>query len=351
MSGLAKLFLGARQNQLKDKIKDKMVSIIIPCRNEENYISVCLDSLINQEYPKGQLEILVVDGMSEDKTREIVREYSLKYPFVRLLDNQKKTTPFAMNIGVKASNGEAIMIAGAHASYDKHYVAKCEKYLKEYQADNVGGIRTAASQEKTIVTRVVLEVLDSFFGAGSAYYVIGSEKPKEVDTVFGGCYKKEVFDKIGFFNERLTRSQDMDFNLRLKKAGGKIMVFPDIKFYYYPKKSNLVRFFWYNFKNGVWVIYPLKIIKRPLRFRHYAPFFLVFGLASLLFLAIFNFLFFWLFLFALAVYLAASFYFSFKIFIKQKDIRFLLLAPLIFIIRHFGYGLGSLWGILTIWKV
>ena len=115
------------------------VSIIIPCRNEEKYIGKCLQSIIEQNYPKDNLEVLVVDGMSEDRTREIVENYSQKYSFIKLFDNPKKFTPFGLNIGIKEAKGEIIMRMDAHAGYEKDYISKCVRYLENYDADNVGG--------------------------------------------------------------------------------------------------------------------------------------------------------------------------------------------------------------------
>ena len=117
-----------------------MVSVIIPCRNEEKFIGKCLDSLIEQDYPKEDLEILVVDGKSEDKTKEIVESFAGRYPFIKLLDNPNKYTPFALNIGIKASVGEVIIRMDSHAGYQKDYISKCVKYSKELGADNVGGV-------------------------------------------------------------------------------------------------------------------------------------------------------------------------------------------------------------------
>ena len=218
------------------------VSLIVSCRNEEKFISKCLDSLIKQDYPKEKIEILVVDGMSEDKTREIIKEYSKKFSFIKLLKNHQKYTPFAFNIGIKKAIGEAIILIGAHAEYEKDYISKCVKYLEEYNADNVGGILKTIPSNDSLIAKAIAICLSHFFGAGGSYFRTGSKKPIEVDTVFGGCYKREVFNKIGLFNEKLIRSQDIELNRRLKVSGGKILLVPDITAYYYPQ-NNLSDFF------------------------------------------------------------------------------------------------------------
>ena len=324
------------------------VSVIIPCRNEEKYIEECLDSVINQDYPKEKLEVLVVDGMSEDRTREVIEKYTKQYLFIKLLNNPKKITPVAFNIGVKNSNGDFIIIMGAHSVYERDYISKCVKYSNEYNADNVGGIWKIVPREKTLVAKSIAFASSSIFGAGDAYYRSGySGQPKWVDTVFGGCYKREVFEKIGLFNENLKRSQDMEFNLRLKKAGGKILLVPDIIAYYYPK-SNFKEFFVHNFKDGIWAIYPLKFVKIPLCLRHYIPFIFILSLLGTGLLGIFFPIFFWLFLFIFGSYFLVANYFSVKISTKEKDIRFLFLMPLAFATRHIGYGSGSVWGLIKL---
>jgi len=306
------------------------VSIIIPCRNEEKYIGKCLDSIIRQDFPKENLEVLVIDGMSEDKTEEIVAKYASKYSFIKLLDNSKKFTPFGLNIGVKEAKGEIILRMDAHASYEKDYISKCLKYLKEYNADNVGGILKTLPAENTISAEAIALSLSHPFGVGTSYFRLGAKEPREVDTVFGGCYKREVFEKIGLFNENLKRSQDIEFNLRLKRTGGKILLVPDIISYYYPK-SNLEDFFLHNFEDGTWAVLPLKFVKTPLKLRHYIP--LIFVLTLPL---------------SIWPYIPISLFFSAQIAFCEKDLRLFFVMPLVFATRHFGYGLGSIFGLIKL---
>ena len=323
------------------------VSVIIPCRNERKFIGKCLSSIIAQNYLKGNLEILVVDGMSEDGTREILKKYQREHSFIKVLDNPKKITPSALNIGIKNSEGEIIIRMDSHAVYRKDYISKCLKYLEKYKADNVGGAIKTLPVRNTLAAKAIAISLSHFFGAGGSYFRTGSRKARWVDTVFGGCYKKEVFKKIGLFNENLIRGQDIEFNLRLKRAGGKILLAPDIIAYYYPK-SNLKDFFSYNFKCGKWAIYLSKFTNKPLHLRHYIPFIFIFSLIGTGLLGIFLLNFFWLFLLILGLYFLLSVYFSCKITVEKKDVRFLFLMPLTFAIRHIGYGLGSVWGLIKL---
>jgi len=305
------------------------VSIVIPCRNEEKFIRKCLNSIIEQDYPKENFEVLVVDGSSEDRSKEIVKSFSEKYSFIKLLENPQRYTPFGLNIGIKNSRGEIIARMDAHAGYEKDYISKCVKYLKEYDADNIGGVMKTLPTADTIIAKAIAVCLSHPFGAASDFR-LGSKKPKLVDTVFGGCYKREVFEKIGYYNENLIRSQDLEFNLRLKKAGRKILLVPEILAYYY-SQDNFRDFFWHNFRDGVWAIYPLKFVKFPFKLRHYLP--LIFILILPL---------------SIWPYILFSLFFSAQITVREKDFRYFFLMPIAFAVRHFGYGLGSIWGLIKI---
>jgi len=308
------------------------VSVIIPCRNEEKYIEKCLGSILNQDYPKDRIEILVVDGMSEDRTREIINKFKIKNSRfkIKILDNFQRFTPIGLNIGIKEAEGDIIMRMDAHAGYENNYISKCVKYLKKYNADNVGGVTITLPRENTLVAKAITLALSHPFGVGGSVFRKGSKEIKWVDTVFGGCYKKEVFEKIGLFNEKLIRSQDMEFNLRLKKSGGKILLVPEIISYYYPK-SNLRDFFIHNIEDGIWAILPLKFVKTPFKIRHYLPLFFILTLPLNI----------WL-------YVPVSLYFSAKIAIREKNPELFFLMPFVFIARHFGYGFGSVLGVFKL---
>ena len=298
-----------------------VVSIIVPTYNEEKFIKDCIESIFDQDYK--DFEVLVVDGMSKDGTREILQNYEVK-----VLDNPKRIKPCALNIGIKHAHGEIIMVMDAHADYSKDYVSKCVESLTKYKADNVGGTVKTSPAKDSIIAKAIAISLSHMFGAGSAFRK-GVSKPQIVDTVFGGCFKKEVFEKIGLFNENLIRSQDMEFNLRLQKAGGKILLVPNIVSYYY-SKSNLKDFFFHNIKDGVWAIYPLKS-GVTLKLRHYIP------LIFLLTLPI-----------SIWVYLPVSLFFSCIVALQKRNWKYLYALPPAFVVRHIGYGLGSLWGLLKL---
>lgn len=326
----------------------KFVSIVVPAYNEERYISKCLDSFVRDHYPKEYLELLIVDGGSTDRTKEIVKEYSKKYPFIKLLENPNRVTPFALNIGIKNAKGDMICLFGAHAEADPDYVEKSAYHLFNNDTDCVGGINISTSPFKTIGARAIAAALRSPFGVGGAKHRTENvTKPEYRDTVPKPCYKKEVFEKYGMFNENLVRSQDMEFNIRMRRAGGKILLVPDIKTYYRPK-SGLWDFFIHNLEDGVWAVYPMKFVKTPLMLRHYIPLFFVMSLIISGILGIFLPIFFYLFLFVWALYLSVSLLFSIKAVIEEKNPIFIIVTPYVFALRHFGYGLGAVWGLIKL---
>ncbi|OIO00661.1 hypothetical protein AUJ67_05570, partial [Candidatus Desantisbacteria bacterium CG1_02_49_89] len=313
--------------------------------NEKEFIAKCLESIVNQDYPKDKIEVLVVDGMSEDGTRDIVSRYIKQHPYIRLVDNIMRITPSAFNQGIKKSRGEIVIIIGAHSICKEDYIEKCVKYLKEYKTDNIGGMLVAIPADDSFVGKAITKVLSSTFGVGNSIFRTGSKEPRWVDTVFGGCYRREIFEKTGFFNEKLIFSQDMEFNLRLKRAGGKILYHPDIVSYYYAR-SDFRDFCRHNFRNGIWAIYPIKFSKlMPVSPRHLVPFVFVTALIALSMLSFFSVIFFHLLICMVGLYIAASVYFSAKAAKKDADLKYLFVMPAIFFSLHFVYGLGSIWGL------
>lgn len=332
------------------------ISMIIPCRNEEDFIAKCLDSIIDTDFPKENLEVLVIDGDSEDKTRKIVKEYIEKNPFIKLLDNPKKFTPFALNIGIREAKGDIIIRVDAHSQYDPDYISKSVNYLLEYKKDNkrpdnVGGvIKIPSIKDTTIEARAIALCLSHPFGSASLFR-LGVKEPRWSDTVFGGCYKREVFNKYmpSPFNENLIRSQDLEFNLRLKRDGGNILLVPNISFTYYPK-SSFWEFFRHNFEDGIWATYPLKFTKTLFQIRHYIPFIFVLSLLVTGLLGNFSSIFFMLFLFIIGLYFSISVYFSNKIADQEENRKYFFLMLKAFASRHLGYGLGSIWGLIKVIK-
>jgi GT2 family glycosyltransferase len=297
------------------------------------------------DYPEHLMEIIIVDGMSEDGTRDIVKEISIRDNRVLLIDNEKKITPVAMNLGVKASTGEYIFFSGAHSEMPSDYISKCVRHAIESDADNVGGVVKTEPRENSPVGRAIAEVLSHPIGVGGAKFRTGVTKPTEVDTVPFGCYKREVFDRIGYFNEQLVRNQDIELNLRLKRAGGRIILYPDIEFNYYARST--YGDLWRNsFGNGYWVIAGSRFSNVPFSLRHIVPFLFVSFLLVLGLISI------WVpfvripYLVVITLYISLLLIASLGISLRPGKSALLLPAFIGFIVLHIAYGLGSLKGLL-----
>lgn len=322
-----------------------VVSVIVPCRNESQFISACLDSILGNDYPKESLEILVVDGMSEDSTRSIVNTYDRVHAHIRVLDNPKQHVTAAVNVGIKAAKGEIIMVmGGAHATYAPNYISSCVSCLQTYNVENVGGVIVATPADETLVAKGIALVLSHPFGTGNSYFRIGSKRPRWVDTVFGGCYRKELFEKLGLWNEELSRGSDMDFHIRLKQAGGRTLLVPDIVAYYYPK-TTLAAFAEHNFDDGFWAFYPLKFGKKIFSWRHVVPlaFILILIISGLLapFLHSFQ-----TFLVGIgSAYMVANLVASLQVALREQCWSYLVVLPIAFAVRHLAYGAGALVGL------
>lgn len=213
------------------------VSIVVPCRNEERYIVECLDSILACDYPHDRLEVLVVDGMSDDGTRAILTEYATRHPEVRVLDNPRRITPVALNIAIRAARGDVIVRMDAHVVYPTNYVSRLVAALDEFGADNAGAVLRTLPANQTPLGRAIAIGMSHPFGVGTSYFRIGTAEPRWVDTIAFFCIKKSTFDRVGLFDEELIRHQDGEFNARLIKAGGRILLIPDVVSYYYARAT------------------------------------------------------------------------------------------------------------------
>ena len=324
-----------------------MLSIICPILNEEKYIAQFLDSLLKQDYPKDELEILLVDGMSTERTREIVAGYTAKYPFIRVIDNPDKIVPYAMNRGIEAAKGDVIMRLDAHASYQPDYFSVLVKGLRRLNADNVGTVCKTDVLNKTPKTLAIREVLGNKFGVGNSTFRTGIDREQEVETVPFGCWRKEVFERYGKYDVRLVRNQDIELNKRIIRGGGKIYILPDTYCTYLARET------WHalaknNYGNGKWNILTVYYTKTlsSLSLRHFIPLLFLLSLIVPLSLA----LIWWPFalisaasLFAYTGLLSAV---SLKLAVEKKLNFFYLLIT--FFVLHLSYGWGSLVGILKL---
>ncbi|HRS53339.1 MAG TPA: glycosyltransferase family 2 protein, partial [Bacteroidales bacterium] len=308
------------------------ISLILPCHNEEIFIEKCINSILENEYPSEKIELLVIDGLSTDNTVNIVKKYIDKHIKIKIFTNHKKYFPAAVNIGINNSKGDYIFILGAHAVYHKNYFSKCIETALRTNADNVGGVLITDGLNKSIIGKGITIVLSHPFGVGNSTFRTGSNKEIEVDTVFGGCYKKEVFKNIGLFNENLISSSDIDFNKRLKKNNGKIILNPSIQATYYTR-TNFKKFIINNFRNGFWAVYPIKFVDYiPVSARHFIPFFFFIGITIGLFLIPFSNIIKNIYLTTICIYFLITILISLKYIFKNP--LYLFILPFLFFTLH-----------------
>lgn len=323
------------------------LSIVVLCRNERDHIGGCLDSLLSQDIPADEYEVLVVDGMSDDGTRQIVTSYSDKHANVRLVDNPSRIIPAASNVGVRASRGQVIAIVSGHASYEVDYFGDCLRALETYGADEVGAVANYAPRSNTPIGRAIaIALAHPLGGGGNARYKIGTSQPCWVDTAFAACFRRELFERVGLFREWFVRSDDMDFAIRAQRMGAKVLLLPRTGMTYHAR-SRLHESFKHSLDNGMWITYPLAMGVRAFRWRHLLPFFLVCGLIVPLLISAFSRrLPLFLALLPALVYLAAVQVIAFIEAMRRKDIGLSWSLMLALTTLHLAYGAGSAWGFL-----
>lgn len=318
------------------------VSVIIPMRNEEEYIAQCLKSVVDQEYPKDLMEVLVVDGMSQDSSREIVSDIANRCRFVTLLHNPKQVKAAALNKGIAESCGQLILPVDAHCFIDRDYISECVNALQKTDAANVGGVVFPIGT--TFVQQAIGLGMSSFFGIGSGRFH-DRENGLFLDTVSFGAYRREVFEKIGLYDEEADYGEDDELNLRLIKSGSKIFLSPKIKSRYYPRSS--LSALWKQYYNfGYGKVRTIRKHGRPASLRHLVPaIFVLFIIGSLILYAV-NPLFGWLIAGILGCYLVSAIVVSAKICFREGW-EYLPVLPAVFATIHFSYGIGFINGTLA----
>jgi succinoglycan biosynthesis protein ExoA len=346
------------------------VSVVLPCRNEASSIKPCILSVLAQEAPPAGFELIVADGMSDDGTREILSQLTAELgergtkhggrePIIRVIDNPRQIVSAGLNAAIRAARGDIIIRMDAHTEYAPDYIARCVETLEQTGADNVGG--PARTKADTRLQKAIAAAYHSPFSVGGARFH-DPDYEGYVDTVTYGCWRRETFDKFGYFDEELVRNQDDEHNLRIIRGGGKIYQSPRIKSWYKPR-SSLTALFKQYLQYGYWKVRVIQKHKLPASWRHLVPGAFVFTLMLLFLLSAFCFLLsgfrfhpsspvsfcflrsafcfvFTLFSYLIAV-LAAS-----LITAAKTDWKLLPLLPFVFPCYHFGYGVGFLRGVL-----
>ena len=318
-----------------------MVSIICPIFNEERYIEACIQSVLNQDMPAGSWELLLVDGGSTDRTRVLIQPYLEQYATIRLIDNPHRTAPFAMNIGIRGAKGEYICRLDAHSCFPANYVSTLLRYLNELpDAANVGAVcDTLPANDSTIAKAIAIACRHPFGVGNSTFRTTTVNQPIETDTVPFGFWRKSLFEKVGYFNESLTRNQDDEFNARTIQQGGKVYLVPELSVTYYARDTirKTARMF---YQYGLFKPLVNKQLKRPATVRQFVPPAFMIGLVIGLPLA---------FLHPLILYIYCAYVLIYVLSLTVIAVQYgNMYLPVVFAAIHFSYGWGYIAGIVKI---
>ena len=323
------------------------VSLICPIYNEEKHIEKCVESLLAQDYPRDRMEILFVDGMSADRTREILDAFQAKYAFIRMFDNPGRTAPYALNIGIGVSQGEVVMRVDAHSAYPPDYVSRLAESLIRLGADNVGGLWNTLPAADTPVCRAIAVASSHVFGVGLSVHKVGADKVRQVDTVPFGCFRREVFDRVGLFDTELTRNQDDEFNGRIIKNGGRIYLIPSVRIDYTARDTigKAARMY---YQYGLFKPLVNKKLGAPATLRQFFPALFVLGIVAGAVWSIFSPVILWIYLGVWFLYLLLGVSFGVREAGRLKDWRLVFSLPCVFFVIHTAYGLGYWKGLYNV---
>lgn len=322
-----------------------LVTAMVVVRNEEEYIKISLKSLLEQNFPENQYEVIIIDGMSDDNTMKNIQEIIANYKGqvqIKILQNEKKLLAPGWNLGIKNAQGKYVIRIDAHAKASKDFIKKSIETMKELPEDVacVGGKLTSVSLEDD--DKTISKVLSSPFGIGNSKFRY-SDKAQYTDTVAFGLYRKEVFEKVGYFDENLARNQDNNMHNRIRKAGYKFYFNPEIQSEYYVRNS-LKKMMKQGFQNGKWNIIVFRQDKESLSIRHLVPLMFVLSIILMTILSFVHKIFLYLFILELVLYILLGIIFAIK---KTKNIFEILKMILYFLLLHISYGTGSLLSIFS----
>jgi glycosyltransferase involved in cell wall biosynthesis len=323
------------------------VSIIIPCYNEQNTILLLLEALRNQTFPHTNAEVIISDGMSTDGTRAAVAAFQREFPdfVVRVVDNVQRTIPSAVNRALEVSRGEIVIRLDAHSKPYPDYIEKCVRLLEAGVGDNVGGVWEIQPGANTWVAKAIAAAAAHPLAVGDALYR-HAKQPAEVDTVPFGSFKRQLLDRVGRFNEALLTNEDYEFNVRVKKAGGRIWLDPSIRSVYFAR-SNLMELARQYWRYGFWKWRMLRHHPETLRWRQALPPLFVLSLLGLTMLAILVPFAWWLLMGELILYFLALIVAGTLTAFRQKKLYLLPGLVLVIPVMHLTWGIGFLWSMLS----
>ncbi len=321
------------------------VSIIIPCFNEEQFIGKTLTNLANQ-YEAHRYEIIVVDGQSTDQTRQIIDSFSTTHPTVKLkiISNPARNIPTALNLGIRASQGKIIVRMDAHSLPSSNYVRRCAELLSANEAAIVGMPWHIKPGADSAMARAIALAVSHPFGAGDAKYRLLNTESQFVDTVPFGAFHKCLWEDLGGFDESLLTNEDYDFNYRVRKKGGKILldVAAHSDYFARPLLSDLAKQY---FRYGLWKAQMLKLHPKSVRPRQLvAPAFVI----ATLFLGLLGLYWapaWWMLAIMMLAYFSLALTFSLQMARRESDAKLISRLALVFFVIHFCWGFSFLLGL------
>ena len=246
------------------------VSVLIPVFNEEPFIAHSLNAVLEQDYPADRLEVIVADGRSTDRTREIVRSFQTKHSNIQLIDNPGRIVSTGLNRALASARGDIIVRLDGHCAYPKDYVRSVVALREQTGADDAGGVLVPLGNG-TYASQAVAAAYYSPVGIGGALRGhAASAKVCEVDTVHGGCWQREQLKGLGGFDEEMVRNQDDELSFRLRKSGGRIVRSSGIRVKYWVRDSYR-RLFMQFVQYGYWKVRVLQKHPRQSNVRHVVP--------------------------------------------------------------------------------
>jgi glycosyltransferase involved in cell wall biosynthesis len=323
------------------------VSVIVPCYNEQATICQLLDAIRVQTYPINEVEVVIADGLSTDRTRAEIIDFQLNHPDIeiRVIDNTQRTIPSGLNRGIEASKGKYIVRMDAHSIPNSDYIQNCIKGLQEGLGDNIGGIWKIQAGSSTWIAKAIAIAASHPIGAGDARYRIGGAA-QEVDTVPFGAFRKELINKIGMFDESLLTNEDYEFNARIRKSGGRVWLDPSISSIYYarPTLQELSKQYW---RYGYWKAQMLRKHPKTLRMRQILPPLFVLILLSLGILSLAWMLARLLLAIIVILYTMVIIGIGIQMSLKHNNISIAIGFPLATATIHLSWGTAFLWGLIA----
>lgn len=328
------------------------VSVIIPCYNEELFIEKALNNLSNQ-YASEDYELIVVDGMSDDRTREVVTRFQQSHPelSVKLLDNPRRNIPHALNLGIAAAHGEIIARMDAHAAPSAGYIRRCVEVLSESDVSVVGMPCRVRPGTNTVMGRSIAMAVSHPFGIGDAKYRLGSgagqSLQEDVDTVAFACFRKSIWAELGGFDEQLLTNEDYDFNYRVRERGERVVLDRSAHCDYFAR-ATIAKLAAQYFRYGAWKARMIRQRPRSMKLRQLVAPAFVASVVLLTALGFWRNAFWGLLALELGVYLLAAF--GFAVSATRKHRESFSLVPsmaLAFFTIHFSWGTSFFWGLAT----